>query len=419
MTNQLPNQEHENTAEVPLQDNPYGESVRRLIADASHFNPNQLSQMIGNGLVKDIVESAEAGKFFSQRKNEQTGEIMTIIYSVEDILNGQIEGALLAQDKEPDNPRAWAVNIPRADGLRDAVMTVLKHKRLSEPFRMAIYREQAELMKQRDEAASSFEIPELTAEQVALRQKAEEDLGEEAVEASGVGLEANAAARVLGMDQKEQEPTDPYAYLRKALPPVVRPQKVSKKVDYDKLLSGADDEQPWAQQQQRGFGQYEPETEEDKQRKYYDMFVTQENREKSLETLSETVKATPELREILERFAIAPTSLDAVDAIRENPDVRFEVAKVLAKKLDRLALDPNNDMGWRINDNSPNNLKVDPMTAKRMLSRTYAVSMALKMIDGEFSEKRADKDAIERDDEGRVALGQHRHAATTTLMAYY
>jgi len=152
-------------------------------------------------------------------------------------------------------------------------------------------------------------------------------------------------------------------------------------------------------------------------RKYYDKFVTEENKQVSLGFLGEAVKADTKIAAILQEAGLKPSDMAAVDAIRENPDVRYAVAKRLTQKLDTLADRHPMDFGWRVADNSPNNLKVDPQTGKRMRSRIYAVSMALKMLGGEFSERNEAKD-FERDQDDRVALGQHRHAATSTIMSY-
>jgi uncharacterized protein YcnI len=249
-----------------------------------------------------------------------------------------------------------------------------------------------------------------------LRLKAQQDLGEEAIDAFEEDLAnsaSSAAGRLLSLEKKEA-PQDTYEYLRTALPPVVRPEHMHYQEEYDKWLQGDTSDQPEVQQ----FSHSPSETEEDRQRKYYDTFVTQENRESAVVTLSEAMKATPEIREVLALNRLDPSSLDAVDALRENPEVRFEVAKILAKKLDRLVSDPYNDLGWRITKNSPNNLKADPQTGARMSSRLYAVSMALKMIDGEFSNRHEGNDPINRDEQGRVSVGQHRHAASSILMTY-
>lgn len=240
-------------------------------------------------------------------------------------------------------------------------------------------------------------------------QDAIEDLGEEALDAAGVDKPIEGAK----VEVQETE-TGPYDYLRKALPPVVRP-KIEENFDFDNLF-GNDE------QYQQGIdsrnGHYEPETEEQKQQKYYDKYVTEENREQSRALLGEALKATPAIGEVLQRAGLDPNSVAAVDAIREDPNVRFEVAKIIAQKLDTLADSPDTDMGWRVVKNPSNNLKVDQVTGKRYDSRTYATALALKMIDGEFSRKLESNDQA-RDAEGRVAIGQHRHAAVLALMSRY
>ncbi|HEY8886253.1 MAG TPA: hypothetical protein VIM31_02000 [Candidatus Microsaccharimonas sp.] len=152
--------------------------------------------------------------------------------------------------------------------------------------------------------------------------------------------------------------------------------------------------------------------------KYYDKFVTEENRQVSLDFLDEAVKADVKIAAILHEAGLNPSDMAAVDAIRENPDVRYQVAKRLTQKLDTLADRDPTDFGIRIANNSPNNLKVDPQTGKRMLSRMYAVDTALKMLGGEFSERNEAND-FARDSSDRVAIGQHRHAARTTIMSRY
>ena len=70
--------------------------------------------------------------------------------------------------------------------------------------------------------------------------------------------------------------------------------------------------------------------------------------------------------------------------------------------------------GERIQDNAVNNLKEDPQTGVKMMSRDYVVSLSLKMLGGEYSEKHADQ-WLDRDETGRVILGQHRDAARRIL----
>lgn len=240
--------------------------------------------------------------------------------------------------------------------------------------------------------------------EMALRARAAVDLGQEAAEAVPVigpsnpliteiprfgkpteAAIASALEQPVTSSEKVQE--SKYDYLRDALPPVVAPLDTQNQREYEK--------------------------------KYYERFVTQENRELSLDFLQEVMKATPLIRDILDSHGLDSTSIHSVDAIRENPEVRFEVAKVIAEKLDTILSDEN-DLGWRLNDNSALILKEDQVTGKKLTSRTHAVSLALKMIGGEFSDKNVSSfDTIERDESGRVVQGQHRHAATSALLSYY
>ncbi len=268
--------------------------------------------------------------------------------------------------------------------------------------------------------------------EMALRARAAVDLGEEAAEAVPIigpnsplitevptfekpSKAVVAAALEQPVVSSEKVRESKYDYLREALPPVLAPVDARSDKDYDALVFGDDSEQEWAQQPSYS----QPEYMKELQKKYYDRFVTQENRESSLAFLQEVMKATPLIRDILAAHHLDPTEIESVDAIRENPEVRFEVAKVLAEKLD-IILSGENDLGWRLNRNDRGNLKQDEQTNAKHSSRTHAVSLALKMIDGEFSERAVTSmDTIERDESGRVVQGQHRHAAHSALMSYH
>lgn len=149
--------------------------------------------------------------------------------------------------------------------------------------------------------------------------------------------------------------------------------------------------------------------------KYYKENVTVANREASLALLQNAVKYDDTLASILDAAGLESTDIAAVDAVREDPEVRFKFAERFAEKLDILAADTYNDFGSRIIDNSPNNLKSDPKLYRgAMPSRVYAVNMALKMIDGEFNARHEEDDFL-RGPDGKVARGQHRHAARAVL----
>lgn len=259
-------------------------------------------------------------------------------------------------------------------------------------------------------AEASPQAPEVANTSEELRVEAAEDLGEIAIERAtevntskiyshelrAMRQAAEAAKRATGVESivtnpydalldpntpniEAEKPIDVYAYLKEALPPVTRGTTEA---------SG----------------------------KYYDKFVTDENRQVSLDFLSEVVKADAHIAGIIYEAGLEPTDMATVDAIRENPDIRYKVAKRLTQKLDTLADQDPEGFGFRVAVNSPNNLKSDGVTGKRMKSRMYAVDMALKMLGGEFSERTQDDD-FARDKNDRVANGQHRHAARTVIMS--
>jgi len=399
MTEQLdPNAELEKN---PLEGSPYREDVEWLTQNSRHFNHVQLRHNINGNLLETIVQDAEAGKFTTKQTNPNSGAIEVITLGVDDIIMSQFEVALQAQDTTPQDPNSWTKYIPRANGLRAAVGTLMTDKKLAEPFRLAVYERQAAIIKQRELGLDAIE--QVSPEIIKLRDEAAEDLGEEGVESAGVSVsgvaeEASVARRMFGEvpPTVERKEADPFDYLRDVLPPTIRPTGKPKLYRYDE--------------------KHIP-TVEEKQQAYYDKFVTEENKQESLQTLIEAAKATPEIREVLNKAGIGTASMEAVDAIRENADIRFEVAKALLTKLNKLADDPHTDMGWRVVDNSPNNLKSDPITGKKYLSREYAVGMALKMLGGEFSEQHNDH-SFKRDQTGRVILAQHINAATQAMMTY-
>jgi hypothetical protein len=378
----------------------YTDVVEGLVADSTHFNQTQLMHYINSSLIESIVGDAQSGALTTKRMNETTGDSEVVTLGVDDVME-QFELALQAQDMMPDNPKVWGNYISRSNGLRDAAKVVMGNKLLAEPFRLAVYKRQADLLSEKSSDIENLKVS--TAELQQMREKASEDLGDEAVEASGIAEpvlgEASDAARRLLFDtpaNAEVKAKDRLDYLRTALPPVTRPSVAPR---------------PYA------FGQYQAPTKEETAQKYYDMYVTEENKQASLELMTEVAKSTPALLDVFEKAGIEATSMNAVDAIREDSEVRFEVAKIFLNKVNALAEEPGSDMGWRVVDNSPNNLKSDPVTGKKFYSREYAVSVALKMLGGEFSEKKADND-FERDQNGKVVSGQHRHAATQALMSY-
>jgi hypothetical protein len=260
-----------------------------------------------------------------------------------------------------------------------------------------------------------------------LRAETAHDLGEDAVEqvvaepvyeVPQVESDVDEHARLykpgeLKAMKEQHRETQELEALMQRFPALEKPQEVTTANNYDYLFA-ADERQYTASVAEKARQLSSPES---KAAEYYKRFVTPENSQVSQDLLVSTLNKTPELREIFDKAGITMNSPEAVDAVRENPTVRAQVAGVLVEKLDRLVMTDPEDFGWRVADNSPNNLKADPHTGQRMLSRDYAVTLALKMLGGEFSE-RIESDNFARDEKGRVADGQHRHAARALLMSW-
>lgn len=223
-----------------------------------------------------------------------------------------------------------------------------------------------------------------------------------AVELGDVALGAVGVEAPSGAGEREN---DPFDYLRELLPPVTRPERQTPDYDY---LYGTDEEH------QQGIADLQLTRKEQEQQKYYDRFVTAENKQASQATLAESFKVNPEIRRILHEAGIDATSVEAVDQIRENASIRYEVARYFAQKLNDKVIQEPQAFGWRVADNMPNNLKEDPQTGRKMMSRDYVVSLVMKMFGGEYSDRNEDDD-FERDETGRVIMGQHRDAARQIL----
>jgi hypothetical protein len=402
MTENLPHNPAEVSSSEKLDESVYGDEVKRLIEIAPHFNQNQLARMISEGFIKDITESARAGELTIGVTNEISGEKETVVLTPEDMFLGQFDVALIEQDTQPENPHAWEVNIPRANGLRYAAMALMQDKRLSGPFRRAVYTEQARL-KEAEAGVQSSSVADANPELIKgipehlLRTEAQEDMAEIATEqtVAPIAIEAQVAANLIGADRQEQE-VDPLDRFKKLYPPILRPP--------------APKYEPTGQ-----FGQYIPDDPEGTKRRYYDKFVTQKNREAAVDVLTVAASVNPEIRDIIlaNNEGMGTAGVKAVDLVRENPDVRAAIAKVLADKLEDIVKYPNN-LGRLINFPPAGYRKADAIVGGKYTTNEYAVLMALKMLGGEFSEANVGIDKIEFTD-GVASQGQHRHAALTLL----
>ncbi len=401
--------EHEAPLSVEARLQQSVEGIRSL----RDLNPGQVAHQINTEFLQKVIDAAEAGELTSTRPDPATGELQEVVLSAKDIV-GQLGAFMKQSDKSPKDSTAALLNISRTGGLRAAVASIVSDEGLREPLNMAIITRQAELARQEKEATHTN--PEVFPVGVAIQ-----DLGEEAVEAAGVvGPDpsseeaARAAYRLV-----EGERNGLSDYERQKLAPVTRPpERPIAENEYAYLFAENEavyDANMQARAQQERQDRESP---EGQRRAYYDKFVTLKNRQEAVNLLEQTLKAQPAVRDVLARHGFEGASLLAVDAIREDgaeTGVRFEVAKILLDKLALLCAQKNIDFGPRIVENSPTNLKTDPLTNESMTSRLYAVRMALKMIGGEFSWENASKDTFDRSSDGRVILGQHSHAARSLL----
>lgn len=198
MPEPTPNLEQE--ARNPLEGNAYRDDVEWLVENAKNFNNNQLAHNINEGLLESILKDAEAGEFKSVRTDPDTKEETVTTYSPDDIMK-QL-GLALDIQAQPDEA-GWKSAATRSGGLRVAMGAVMGDKRLAEPFRLAVYKRQADRMKQKD---TGVEAAGVSPEVSKLREEAVEDLGEEGVESAGI-LEPEVAAskKILNLELAERE----------------------------------------------------------------------------------------------------------------------------------------------------------------------------------------------------------------------
>lgn len=148
----------------------------------------------------------------------------------------------------------------------------------------------------------------------------------------------------------------------------------------------------------------------------YDSFVTDETRALAAEQLDRTLKRDRELQDILLKYSQFTPSLETVDALRTNKDLRYDVGTHLLNKLDMLASMHPELFGNRILNNTMKNNNFNKMTPSNITTRQYATTLALAMIDGSFNgDKQASDDVTMYNEQGKIIYGQHRDAARTIL----
>ena len=205
------------------------------------------------------------------------------------------------------------------------------------------------------------------------------------------------------------------AHLAAVFAPLVRPETPPSKVNLtDALFSDDDDAHP------RALAELALEHEANapiiEQQKLYDKLVSDDTRDYSLQRLQLALRRDFRLEDILKDAGFKEASLDAVDAIRTDPELRYKVGvHFMAKLNSEIAKEPMN-FGSRLltNANKRNDYIVQSVSTT---SREYAAYLAVSKISGMFNYKaeRASDDTEYNKITGQPITSQHRAAADLLL----
>lgn len=222
-------------------------------------------------------------------------------------------------------------------------------------------------------------------EAVARREKLEADLAYIA-NAQLVGLPSNNLENVR----------DPH--LREIFQPIIRPD-----------ISKDRSDNPFAKAYQT-LGELR------KAQSEYDRFVNEKTKRLSAKELELVLKIDDELARILTKHLGEVTTDQAVDALREQTDVRYDIGSYLLGKLNKIAADHPEEMPYRVLENVEK-ASANLYSLGKMTGREYATYLALAKIDGSFNHDRQTKsDRIERDlVTKKVTHSQHCYAADYLL----
>ncbi len=148
----------------------------------------------------------------------------------------------------------------------------------------------------------------------------------------------------------------------------------------------------------------------------YDKLVSDASRQLAESKLRSTLQRDGALREILDKHGYDRASLDAVDALRTDEDLRYEVGTYLLDKLRRMTSISPMKFGDRILKDGTKRTDARAMPTDGVSSQEYAAFLALAKIDGSFNaDKESDSDKTEYGFGGQPIQGQHRAAAEYIL----
>lgn len=330
---------------------------------ADKFNPRQLAGYLDTLFLEEVLNKSLWGEITSFQRN-QLGEKIKVTVNPTQLLS-QMQHCLEMLDANPANPNAYRL-VPRIAGLRQAVDKITHQRALYEPFKAAVLLRQGQAADDSEAAQSANRAPDKTFDDA------------------------------LDTTFDKAPESEMYDFLRQDLPPLTRPTSA---------VRPAWPVPPSISPEQQQFD-------------YYSRFITAEHHQESVKTLRESLAHTPELTDVVRQHGFNDSTLDeAVVAIREDPAIRFDVARILFKKINILANQPASGLGQRIVDNDPGNLKTDPQSvlSKKLPSRLYAVKMALKMIGGEFAPELVSAGELAVSSDHQTLSGQHVDAARAAL----
>jgi hypothetical protein len=150
-----------------------------------------------------------------------------------------------------------------------------------------------------------------------------------------------------------------------------------------------------------------------RQQQEHDKYVNDETRKLAVEQLRRTLVGDDELATILAEHSFPVASIEAVDAIRTNEELRYAVGTHLLEKLNKTINKAPGTFGDRLIRNTEKANDFHRLGKSRMSSRAYASTLALSMIDGSFNGLLQTDSTEYRD--GQAVQGQHRHAARSIL----
>lgn len=215
---------------------------------------------------------------------------------------------------------------------------------------------------------------------------------------------------------KNQE-SERISHLEGLFSPIIRPELVKSSGDesgYDHLFSKND------QEYSDGMARIEAEAKANQPtieaQKEYDRFINDETREVSSDRLKLALSKDGGLREILSKYGLNEASLEAVDALRTENALRYDVGTYLIAKLDRLISGDPANFGDRVVNNGYKRTDAKRLPVDGVTSREYVSYLALAKLDGSFnSDRQTESDGVEYNDKGTPIQGQHRDAANLLI----